>query len=373
MRADSAPPFGCVQEDTVASLPAFEARLRRSDTWQTPTMSMKHARLAFVALVACSGASGSNSGGTGGDTRANGGSGGSGGSSGSGGQIGTGGSSGTGGSMTSGGTTTDAGTAGSGGVLGTGGSGGKDVSAETGGASSTGGSTGADAAAHSGKWQVMLLGDSITETTCYPPLLSQELIAKGHTNFAFVGTSLNNQGCGSAPNVQTEGHSCYLVTNLLKDVATVAGCGGTKGSLAELRAWAAEKPEVVLMQFGTNDAWSSVATSDIIKAYGTVVDEFRAKNPSVRLFVAQIPPLHPSGCATCEANVEALNAQIPSWASGKTTTASPVAVVNVWASLPSATYTPNSTYTSDGCHPNPAGSQLIADAWYAGLVDAGIP
>jgi lysophospholipase L1-like esterase len=48
-------------------------------------------------------------------------------------------------------------------------------------------------------------------------------------------------------------------------------------------------------------------------------------------------------------------------------------VVNVWASLPAATYTPNSTYTSDGCHPNPAGSQLMADAWCAALVAQGIP
>jgi hypothetical protein len=85
----------------------------------------------------------------------------------------------------------------------------------------------------------MPLGDSITDTTCYPKLLAQELIDKGHPNFTFVGTSLNNQSCGSAPNVQTEGHGCYLVTNLLKDVATVTGCNGTKGSLAELRAWAA--------------------------------------------------------------------------------------------------------------------------------------
>jgi lysophospholipase L1-like esterase len=50
-----------------------------------------------------------------------------------------------------------------------------------------------------------------------------------------------------------------------------------------------------------------------------------------------------------------------------------VYVVNVWASLPAASYTPNSAYTSDGCHPNPAGSQLMADAWYAALVAQGIP
>jgi len=48
-------------------------------------------------------------------------------------------------------------------------------------------------------------------------------------------------------------------------------------------------------------------------------------------------------------------------------------VVNVWSSLPAASYTPSSTYTSDGCHPNQAGSQLMADKWYEGITAHGIP
>ena len=217
--------------------------------------------------------------------------------------------------------------------------------------------------------RVVCFGDSITGTTCYPKLLSAELISQGHSNFAFVGTVLNNQSCGSAPNIQTEGHGGYLVTYLTTD----SHSSENKGTLTELKTWAAEKPEVVLMEYGTNDAWSSIATSSITSAYGFVVDQFRAQNPNVIFFVAQITPLNPSGCTSCEANVEALNAQIPTWAGSKSTAASPIYVVNVWASLPAATYTPNSTYTSDGCHPNPAGSQLVADAWYAGLVAQGIP
>jgi len=55
-----------------------------------------------------------------------------------------------------------------------------------------------------------------------------------------------------------------------------------------------------------------------------VVDQFRGQNPNVIFFVAQITPLNPSGCSTCEANVEALNAKIPGWASDKNTAASPI-------------------------------------------------
>jgi lysophospholipase L1-like esterase len=216
----------------------------------------------------------------------------------------------------------------------------------------------------------MPLGDSITGTTCYPQLLSKELIAKGHTNFTFVGTNLNNQGCGAgAPSVQTEGHGGYLVTYLTTNTPPQTG----KGTLAELQTWAAEKPDVVLMEYGTNDVWSSISTANVLSAYGFVVDQFRSQNPDVVFFVAQITPLNPSGCTACESNVEALNRQIAAWATGKASAASPIYVVNVWSALPAATYLPNSMYTADGVHPNAAGSQLMADVWYTGITAQGIP
>jgi lysophospholipase L1-like esterase len=216
----------------------------------------------------------------------------------------------------------------------------------------------------------MPLGDSITGSTCYPQLLSKELIANGHSKFTFIGTNLNNQSCGTnAPSLMTEGHGGYDVTYLTTNTPPQSG----HGTLAELQSWAAEKPDVVLMEYGTNDVWGGDSLSSILSAYGFVVDQFRAKNPNVIFFVAQITPLHPSGCTACETNVESLNAMIPSWAAGKSTAASPIYVVDVWASLPQASYQPSSQYTSDGVHPNPAGAQLVADTWYAALVAKAIP
>jgi lysophospholipase L1-like esterase len=290
----------------------------------------------------------------------------------------TGGTIGTGGSKASGGTVGSGGLIGSGGATGSGGTLGSGGSPRTdGGIASTGGTVGSDGASsvdgepHTGKWQIMPLGDSITGTTCYPKLLSKELIDKGHPNFTFVGTVLNNQGCGNGvDNVQTEGHGGYLVTYLISDANKSQG----KGSLTELTAWAAEKPDIVLMEYGTNDAWNSISPDDITSAYSFVVDQFRGQNPNVIFFVAQITPMNPSGCTDCETRVEALNAQIPSWATGKSTAASPIYVVNVWSALqPAASYTPNSTNTSDGVHPSAAGSQLMADKWTADLVAHGIP
>ena len=126
----------------------------------------------------------------------------------------------------------------------------------------------------------MPLGDSITGSTCYPQLLSKELISKGHTNFAFIGTNLNNQSCGAgAPNLMTEGHGGYDVTYLLTNSPPQSG----HGTLAELQRWAAEKPDVVLMQYGTNDVWSGDSLSSILSAYSFVVDQFRTQNPKRHL------------------------------------------------------------------------------------------
>jgi lysophospholipase L1-like esterase len=238
----------------------------------------------------------------------------------------------------------------------------------SGGSAGRGGGSGAGGA---GKWQIMALGDSVTGTTCYPKLLSKVLIDRGHDNFELVGTVLNNQSCGNdVANVQTEGHGGYLVTYLTSDNDK----SQDKGSLTELLSWAAEKPQVVLMEYGTNDCWtSSIPLSDITSAFGFVVDRFRAERPDVIFFVAQITPLNPSGCSTCETRVEGLNALIPTWADSKSTAASPVYVVDVWSSLPAASYKPNSTYTSDGAHPNVAGSQLMADVWADALIARGIP
>ncbi len=136
---------------------------------------------------------------------------------------------------------------------------------------------------------------------------------------------------------------------------------------------AADKPDVILMQFGTNDVWNGVATQTILSAYDLVLTDFRAANPNVILFVAQITPLNPAGCANCEKQAEALNAAIPAWATGQSTAASPVYVVNVWSAFTATTYLPSSTYTADGVHPNPAGGALVAQKWYDALVAQGIP
>ncbi len=237
------------------------------------------------------------------------------------------------------------------------GSGGTGASAATGGATSggaaTGGATNAGGSTHTGVWKIMMLGDSITATTCYPQLLWKDLASAGHTNFQFIGSITNNQSCGVS-NVQTEGHSGELVVT-----------DTNNGSIAN---WlAANPPDAVVMHFATNDVWGNGDTSTangIIAAYTTVLTQLRAVNPDAVLFIAQIIPVNPSanGCsAATPCNYEAtLDSLIPAWATAQTTPASPVVAVNLETIFNNG-YFPSSTDTTDGVHPTPAGSQIMAD------------
>ncbi len=234
----------------------------------------------------------------------------------------------------------------------------------TGGAGGEGGATGGtDPAGGAGTggvrsepWRIEPLGDSITDTTCYPKLLSQLLIDSGRTNFTFVGSRLNNQGCGDGvPNVYTEGHGGYLVTQLLP--------GGSHES--ELPTWCTtNQAEIVLMHFGTNDTWNSITTERILEAFSLVLDAHRAANPTVIFFVAQIIPN--AGCSTCDASIPELNTAIVTWASEESTESSPVYVVDQFTG-----FDPE-TDTGDGTHPNVAGSNKMAQRWADALAAEGL-
>ncbi len=197
--------------------------------------------------------------------------------------------------------------------------------------------------------RIMPLGDSITGSPgCWRALLWNNLQNTGYTNIHFVGTQ-PPQGCGIPYDGDNEGHGGALATNIV--------------SLNELPGWlSATNPDIVLMHLGTNDVWSNIATSTILTAYSTLIDQMRANNPNMKILVAQIIPINPSGCTYCAQGVIALDAAIPAWARAKSTAQSPIVVVDQWTGFD------DSTDTVDGVHPNDAGNQKIASKWYPPLV-----
>jgi lysophospholipase L1-like esterase len=194
----------------------------------------------------------------------------------------------------------------------------------------------------------MPLGDSITGSPgCWRALLWQKLPA---SEVDFVGT-LPPQGCGFTYDGENEGHGGLLATNVANQ--------------DQLVGWlAATRPDVVMMHFGTNDAWSNISAETILAAYTRMVGQMRASNPNMKIIVAQIIPLNPSTCTDCGQRVVTLNNAIPAWAASLSTAASPITVVDQWTGFNTA------TDTYDGVHPNDAGNVKIAEKWYPAVAAA---
>ncbi|HEY8945483.1 MAG TPA: SGNH/GDSL hydrolase family protein [Polyangiaceae bacterium] len=216
--------------------------------------------------------------------------------------------------------------------------------------------------------EIMPLGDSITAASCYRPKLWKKLSDAGF-EVDFVGTRTGN-GCPEpAPagfDADNEGHGCYLVTHLLRDSgARPSGCTEDPyaGNSSDLARWFdSQAPDVVLMHFGTNDIWNGIAHDQILEAYTVILNQLRARNPTVKVFVAQIIPLRPNAAMPDQytAAIELLNDAIPGWVSVNTTEASPVRVVDQNTGYDVADF-------SDGVHPTPAGAERMAQRWFEAI------
>lgn len=199
--------------------------------------------------------------------------------------------------------------------------------------------------------RIMPLGDSITAAPgCWRAILWHDLQTNGYTNTDFVG-SVQGNGCnyGYPYDGDNEGHSGYLATNIANQNL--------------LPGWlSAAHPDIVLMHLGTNDVWSHLPTNTILSAYTTLIGQMRADNPHMKILVAQILPMNPSGCSDCASGVIALDQAIPAWAAGLSTEQSPITVVDQWTGFNDATDT-----IGDGVHPNDIGFQKMAARWYPPL------
>ena len=201
--------------------------------------------------------------------------------------------------------------------------------------------------------RIMPLGDSITAGPgCWRAMLWDQLQRAGYTNLDFVG-SQQGGGC-SVPSfdMDHEGHSGFAATGIADQ--------------NQLPPWlSSARPDIVLMHLGTNDLWGdTISTSQVLTAYSKLVDQMRASNPNMKIIVAQILPMAPSNCNGCGQRVMSLNQAIPGWAAGKTTSQSPITVVDQWTGFNTA------TDTFDGVHPIDSGFQKMANKWYPALAAA---
>ncbi|HET6151092.1 MAG TPA: SGNH/GDSL hydrolase family protein [Polyangia bacterium] len=227
-----------------------------------------------------------------------------------------------------------------------------------------------------GVLRIMPLGDSVTAATCWRALLWQQLNQAGlQGRFDLVGSNTSNSDVAgactpSSADANNEGHSSCLITEIINNVnaQTSRGCNTTLNALTP--ALAADRADVVLMHFGTNDVWNQIQAGPILTASAAMIDSLRAVNPRVVVLVAQIIPMNVTSstcagcsCANCAADIPTLNNMIATWAAGKSTTSSPVIPVDQYTGFDAAA----GADTSDGVHPNRSGSAKIAARWLAAL------
>jgi hypothetical protein len=198
------------------------------------------------------------------------------------------------------------------------------------------------ASASAQKVKVMLLGDSITEITCWRPLVWNQITSAGLANSVdFVGSMSNIQGKCSRPSgfdVNHEGHSGWQAYDIARN--NIAG-------------WVqSTKPDIVQWMLGTNDVnIGKRNVQTILDSYTTILGAIRAANPRAKIIIDKMIPTSWS-----DATIEAVNSAIPGWAQQRSTAQSPIVVADCSRA---GGYT-NAMLEGDGVHPNAAGDQHLA-------------
>ncbi|MGC4089264.1 MAG: SGNH/GDSL hydrolase family protein [Polyangiaceae bacterium] len=269
------------------------------------------------------------------------------------------------GGTSSGGATSGGATSGGNTAKGGGSSGGTSSGGSSSGGSSSGGSTGV--------LKIMAVGDSITASTCWRAKLWSALGTAHPGRFDLVGTLQSDAGCTpSAYDKDNQGYGSSLVSEAAANVTNKRTCQPKCPSMTDDfgPAFMSAKPDIALIHYGTNDVWQqgAVTTQTIINAYGTFVDSLRAANPNVKILIAKIIPMNVTSttctgctCASCGTGITSLNSAIDTWAPTKSTSASPIIVVDQYTGFDAT------ADTRDGVHPNDSGSQKMATKWQAAL------
>jgi lysophospholipase L1-like esterase len=197
--------------------------------------------------------------------------------------------------------------------------------------------------------RIMPLGDSITEglngQATYRYWLWHKL-ADAHFDVDFVGTQHGVfNGTPRFPDFDQDhqGEVGFRADLIADNVATWAN---------------SQRPDIVLLHIGTNDLLQGQSVSSTIDDIGRIIDSLRGVNPNVTVLLAKIIP---SGFANLDANIQALDEQIPGLVSAKDTQQSRVLLVDQYSG-----FDPQAD-SADGLHPTESGEKKMADRWFDAL------
>jgi lysophospholipase L1-like esterase len=185
--------------------------------------------------------------------------------------------------------------------------------------------------------RVMPLGDSITAGVGSPTSSSYRrplaALIGGQTRYAvnFVGS----QASGNLADLSNEGHSGWIIDQVR----------------AEIDGWlAGARPDVVLLHLGINDLNRTIDVPNAPARFKALVDRIVADKPGVTVLVLGLIPTTPG----LESKVATFNTAVKSaLTNAKTRYVDPAALT--------------SSEMADGLHPDDAGYQRMAQAFYPAL------
>ena len=221
---------------------------------------------------------------------------------------------------------------------------------------------GSGLAGDNGVLEIMPLGDSITrgedaktsksKQNGYRDNLASKLNSAG-ISFDFVGSQRN----GSGFDADHEGRGGWTISRLSSNVSS----------------WLSRyKPEVILLQIGTNDmGFTRTGVSDAIKQLGGLIDKIASKRPASQLIVSSIAPVNPKNfrnpgiVPNFRGRVKDFNKRIPGLVQSKVSQGKRVKFVNAGGSLSASR-----DLSSDGFHPNSNGYTKMANILFGAIRNA---
>lgn len=217
---------------------------------------------------------------------------------------------------------------------------------------------------------ILILGNSITNGTnkynSYRRPLWQ-MLHREHYNFDFIGSWDKHHMGGEFPNpdfdMDHDGHSGWKAS----DILSPPDWDKQRGSIREwIKTYT---PDIVLMELGTNEVFQCIPVKEAMNNLSMIIDILRQKNPRVRIFIAQIPPLGKQWadkklCGNDTAYSQAIrnfNKNIPALVTEKNTAGSPLALVDQYTGIHPA------TDMYDDIHPTDIGEKKMAERWYGAI------
>ena len=217
---------------------------------------------------------------------------------------------------------------------------------------------------------ILPLGNSLTNGTnvynSYRRYLWQ-MLHKANYNFDFIGSwdKYDMGGPVSNPDfdMDHDGHSGWKASDVLNQPDWDKQRGNIRDWLLTYT------PDIALLEFGTNEVFQCIKNTDAINNIDTVIQLLREKNKSVKILLAQIPPLGAAWAdkKLCSNDIEyskaviEFNKAILQYGKAKNSTGSPIIIVDQFTEVNPA------VDMYDDIHPNAIGEKKMAEKWFAAI------